>query len=70
MAKNVGDTLRDSVNQVVQQAARSVTSDERRRSARRSGMRGVALGAGLVALPLAAKAASGPIMPRVAVGAA
>ena len=70
MAKNVGDTLRDSVAQVLREAAEGTTRPEPRRTGRLSGMRGVAVGAGLAALvPVAARAARGPLKRKLAKGA-
>jgi uncharacterized membrane protein len=59
MAKDVGDMVRDSLNQVVRDATQSLTDGNKRKSnGALSGMKGVAAGAGLAALaPVAAKGA-------------
>jgi uncharacterized membrane protein len=59
MAKDVGDAVRDSLNQVIHDAAQSFSDGNKSKSnGALSGMRGVAAGAGLAALaPVAAKGA-------------
>jgi len=73
MAKDVGDIVRDSLSQVVQDAAQSFSDGNKGKSSNGalSGMRGVAAGAGLAALaPLAAKGASKAVKRKAATGAA
>jgi len=73
MAKDVGDIVRDSLSQVVRDAAQSFSDGNKGKSSNGalSGMRGVAAGAGLAALaPLAAKGAGKAVKSRLASGAA
>jgi uncharacterized membrane protein len=73
MAKDVGDMVRDSLSQVVHDAANSFTNGNKGKSSNGalSGMRGVAAGAGLAALaPIAAKGAGKAVKRRLATGGA
>jgi uncharacterized membrane protein YgcG len=73
MAKDVADIVRDSLNQVVRDAAQSFTDGNKGKSSNGalSGMRGVAAGAGLAALaPLAAKGAGKAVKRRLVTGGA
>jgi Polyketide cyclase / dehydrase and lipid transport len=73
MAKDVGDIVRDSLSQVVRDAAQNFGNGSKAKSSNGalSGMRGVAAGAGLAALaPLAAKGAGRAVKSRLATGAA
>jgi hypothetical protein len=73
MAKDVGDIVRDSLTQVVRDAAQNFGNGSKAKSSNGalSGMRGVAAGAGLAALaPLAAKGAGKAVKSRLAAGAA
>jgi hypothetical protein len=57
MAKDIGDTVRDALGQVVREAAQNIgNATPQKKSSPLSGARGVAAGAGLAALaPLAKK---------------
>jgi uncharacterized membrane protein len=68
MAKDVGDMVRDSLSQVVREAAQSLSDGDKRKSnGALSGMRGVAAGAGLAALaPVAAKGAGRALRSQLA----
>ena len=73
MAKDVGDIVRDSLSNVVRDAAQSFADGNKGKSSNGalSGMRGVAAGAGLAALaPLAAKGAGKTLKRRIATGTA
>jgi uncharacterized membrane protein len=73
MAKDVGDIVRDSLSNVVRDAAQSFADGNKGKSSNGalSGMRGVAAGAGLAALaPIAAKGAGKTLKRRIATGTA
>jgi uncharacterized membrane protein len=72
MAKDVSDVVRDTLSRVVKDATDNLSSNGKRGSnGPLSGVKGVAVGAGLAALaPLAAKGAGSAVRRRVAAGAA